>query len=1067
MITLECVRLVCWHYFEDVLIKIGNRCLFAGDNGSGKSTIIDAIQYAMAADLRKARFNAAAGDKKGGRDLLGYVRCKLGSDNTEYLRGDTVSHVMLEFSAGNTGFSVGVCIEAFTDGKLSEHFWLAENTSLENVSVNDINSLPFSFRMFRDAFTAAKISFFDSKRNYMREFTAKLGVWRRMSEYNPYLEAFTRSVSFTPMVSVDKFVCDYILEDRPVDISAMKMNLESYKEAEREANAAVKRIAELKKICAKAEEWRALNLQIVRQEYLKLFVELKIAQEEKDNLDKKIAELKAKQIELESEIKATEKIRLEWEGEKQETESALAANDQHQLYRRLEEKSARLKFEIDELQQKVSAYNLLCSQLEALLNRKLSKTINDDIQIVEKNELESRAAKEDAARKKTELSDLLQDAMLELSDLEKGTPRYPEAPVLLKKALRDAGIEAHFLADTSEVIDEDWADAAEGWLNTLRFAVLTNPDEFQKSLEIYNKLPRSVGGAFLPNLAKMRGAKVKDGTLAQLIKTDSPYSKIYIDYILGDVVCADIKTIKDYNKAVTKECMSYSNYTASRIREDVYKRHYLGQRARRERKDFLVAEIARLRNEKDKIAAFEKQQEQQEEIFRRAYRSLVELSHLEPALAVFEKTNTEYQRTKTELDAIDTSGFEELQNKRKQLAERIREADGRITNLHISVGGTKQALDDANSKCDPCEEKHRLSESLLAEFSKTHSTEIAECEVYTAERIKGNNFKSIAANYESSVRSTVTRKEKCEKEYHLLVQVYDRDFNALLSFEPDESNEAGKILLRLETSELPEYREKIAKARHDAEREFKDHFISRLNEFIEDARESFREINDTLKTLRFGRDQYSFTLTERSERRGQIEIVRKAAEIPQFEDGDSLFSQFTDPAELKAVQTLFERILSANLDSPELRNICDYRTYFNYDIKIRDCEAIDDATGLPVVLSLSKVLREKSGGEAQTPYYVAIAACFFRFYKNHPEDTVRLVMFDEAFNRMDDERIGKILHFFRELNLQLISAVPTEKIEAMLPFMDRTNLVIRHGYSAFVRDFFNKNPELDQTADNL
>ena len=86
MITLMEARLVNWHYFADETIEIGNRCLVAGDNGSGKSTIVDAIQYALAADLRKARFNQAAGDRRGGRDLSGYVRCKLGSESTEYLR---------------------------------------------------------------------------------------------------------------------------------------------------------------------------------------------------------------------------------------------------------------------------------------------------------------------------------------------------------------------------------------------------------------------------------------------------------------------------------------------------------------------------------------------------------------------------------------------------------------------------------------------------------------------------------------------------------------------------------------------------------------------------------------------------------------------------------------------------------------------------------------------------------------------------------------------------------------------------------------------------------------------
>ncbi|MHB9292473.1 hypothetical protein Holit_01571 [Hollandina sp. SP2] len=227
-----------------------------------------------------------------------------------------------------------------------------------------------------------------------------------------------------------------------------------------------------------------------------------------------------------------------------------------------------------------------------------------------------------------------------------------------------------------------------------------------------------------------------------------------------------------------------------------------------------------------------------------------------------------------------------------------------------------------------------------------------------------------------------------------------------------------------------------------------------MNERIESTRESFREINDTLRALSFGRDQYRFVLEERRDRRGQIEIIKKTAGIPSPED--SLFSQLTDPGELKAAQDLFERILSANLDSPELRSICDYRTYFHYDIKIRDTESVEETTGKPVELSLSKVIREKSGGETQTPYYVAIAASFYRFFKDKPGKAVRLVMFDEAFNRMDDERIGKILEFYRYLGIQLISSVPTEKIEAMVPYMDRINLVIRHDRSAFVRDFHRK-----------
>jgi uncharacterized protein YPO0396 len=267
--------------------------------------------------------------------------------------------------------------------------------------------------------------------------------------------------------------------------------------------------------------------------------------------------------------------------------------------------------------------------------------------------------------------------------------------------------------------------------------------------------------------------------------------------------------------------------------------------------------------------------------------------------------------------------------------------------------------------------------------------------------------------------------------------------------EPSENAEAETLLKRLETSELPEYKEKIARAYQDAEKEFKEHFISRLNEHIEEARESFKEINEILRTLLFGRDQYWFHLEELNERKGQIEVIRHAAKIPSGED--SLFSQLEDPADRKAAEDLFNRILNSPRDSKELKAICDYRTYFHYDIRIKETDNLDE-TGAPVVLSLSKVLKEKSGGESQTPYYVAIAASFYRFYKAKPDTTVRLVIFDEAFNRMDDERIGKILSFYNNLNLQIITSVPPEKIEAIAPYMNRINVISRFGNAVKVRD---------------
>ncbi|MDR2741325.1 MAG: hypothetical protein LBB98_04135 [Treponema sp.] len=1077
MITLERIRLVGWHYFSDELINIGNRCLFAGDNGSGKSTIVDAIQYAMAADLRKARFNAAAGDRRSGRDLIGYVRCKIGSDTTEYLRGDAVAHVMLEFSGGSAasgpaagagggvfnagGFSAGVCVEAFADGRLTEHFWIGDSIPIDTVTVQNENDELLTFRQFRDFMQGRNaqgrsFTFFDSKSVYLKEFTNRLGVWRRLAEYNPYLEAFTRSVTFTPLISVDKFVCDYILEDRPVDISVMKANLESYKEADREAKAAMLRISALKKITLKAAEWCNYNGLILKQEYLKMVIEKTMEEKRKVELERKQAELEGKLEFLQKEIAALKANRFELDHERQETETALALNDAHNLYRRTEEKLDRIKAELAEETRKAEKYSLYRSQCETLLGRSLEENPETGMALAEAGEKEKREEKDEARRQKEELGFQLQDALAELAELEKGIPRYPDSPTMLRRALEEAGITAHFLADLAEVTDPAWTDAVEGWLNTLRFAVLVQPGQFQKALEIYDGLPRSVAGAFLPNLEKMRETRTKENSLAKLVKTDSVYARMYVDYTLGDVICADIGTLKNYIRAITRECMTYSGHTASRIREEVYRRHYLGQSSRKERKEFLLAGSVRLRREYDAAAEKEKQAAQEEDRFHRAYKTLVEMGYLFPSIQKCKDLETEKAKTGADLAAIDTSGFEERQSKRAVLLARIAETEETLQRRLQELGKTGEGAEENKVKFNAALEYLETREQSLRIFGREHPAELADCEAYAEEKLRKTGIAELLNTYDSTLKGFRSRTESLQREYQNLVQTYDRDFNAVISLDPRDSAEADKLLNRLEMSELPEYQEKIEKARRDAEKEFKDHFIAVLNERIESTRESFRDINDTLKVLSFGRDQYRFVLDERHDRRGQIEIIKKAAGIPSPDD--SLFTQFTDPGELKAAQDLFERILSANLDSPELRSICDYRTYFHYDIKIKDTESVEETTGRPVELSLSKVIREKSGGETQTPYYVAIAASFYRFFKDKPDKTVRLVMFDEAFNRMDDERIGKILEFYRHLGIQLISSVPTEKIEAMVPHMDRINLVIRHDRSAFIRDFHRKDP---------
>ncbi len=201
--------------------------------------------------------------------------------------------------------------------------------------------------------------------------------------------------------------------------------------------------------------------------------------------------------------------------------------------------------------------------------------------------------------------------------------------------------------------------------------------------------------------------------------------------------------------------------------------------------------------------------------------------------------------------------------------------------------------------------------------------------------------------------------------------------------------------------------------------------------------------------IRFGQDQYHFTIQEKPEKKTLLEVIRTASEVRDYEG--TMFDALTDDRQREQVERLFEGILQNDLDSAEIRYVCDYRQYFQYDIRIRHADT-RDKDGKPLETFLSKVLREKSGGETQTPYYVAIAASFFRFYKDD-ESAIRLVLFEEAFSKMDDERIGSIIDFFKRLGMQIVTAVPTEKTESIARFMDSVSLVFRRDYRAYVRDY--------------
>ena len=165
--------------------------------------------------------------------------------------------------------------------------------------------------------------------------------------------------------------------------------------------------------------------------------------------------------------------------------------------------------------------------------------------------------------------------------------------------------------------------------------------------------------------------------------------------------------------------------------------------------------------------------------------------------------------------------------------------------------------------------------------------------------------------------------------------------------------------------------------------------------------------------------------------------------------GLSLFGGMFREAHREVIDELFEKLALDRGDSGAvLDELTDYRTYMDYDIKITHSDGSHSL--------YSKVCEEKSGGETQTPFYVTVAASFVQLYSGSiGSEAVGIVMFDEAFNNMDDERIGGVLEFIRRLPLQIIIAAPPDKIQYIGPSVDSTLLVMTDEKVSFVEAYHN------------
>ena len=132
---------------------------------------------------------------------------------------------------------------------------------------------------------------------------------------------------------------------------------------------------------------------------------------------------------------------------------------------------------------------------------------------------------------------------------------------------------------------------------------------------------------------------------------------------------------------------------------------------------------------------------------------------------------------------------------------------------------------------------------------------------------------------------------------------------------------------------------------------------------------------------------------------------------------------------------LFKRLTADTKDEKSMKVIqdfTDYRKFMSYEIIITNKYGKS--------YRFSKINKSKSGGETQTPFYVIIAASFDQIVKSGYSERSKgcIVMFDEAFEKMDEAHVDSMMQFFRKLSIQPIIAVPSRNAKPIFPYVDTT-----------------------------
>ncbi|OWV04919.1 SbcC/MukB-like Walker B domain-containing protein [Fibrobacter sp. UWH3] len=1071
--TAKKLLLLNWSCFQNVCIELGSSTLFTGVNGTGKTTILDAMSYLLFANTQ---FNRAADDKE--RTVNAYIhgdRKTNGSDR--YLRKDAVvSYIVMEFNSPTEGdFVVGVNIESRSAQDSAESKWfIFQNAKIEDFNFRSVENGRLSIASGRNLTRKGipvKASEMLGREKAKPAIARALGLRISDGDFKKYVEKILKMMAFKPEKNVEKFVKDSVLVQNDVNsLQSLREQKNHYSEALQmlENNKKRKELLEKIEVATTAYEKQLKYMNIRKMMYSYQYL-----QKDKQELEKR--ELLSKTFVLEQGQLESQKKTVETELETARENLTKVKDSNRTLSDSLDDKNEELKKckeKIKECETSIAALK----NLQVAITQLLPQIENDISVSKESQEILKNLAEDgiDASEKQTQFIELgnqiqtvseeytankvrLEDRRDEckktLAEIERNIKDLQAKKVIFPKDAENAKCsiqeefnsrsiksEVRFFAElVEEIKDESWRLAIETFLGRKRYFLIVDDEYCDVALRILKEKKLTNANVVLSD--KIPDSDIEKDSAAEILEIKNKAARKYANYLLNGIhLCHTIEELHDYPKGgLMKDGMLAKSYAASMMKiNDVDP--CLGEKAveilLKKRESEREQHFAKLRNLTEQINELSDllrlcgniEWDPDEYDFEAVEKIRLLNGRLGQIVNEIEilKNSPEMLRAMQEIEMAEKK-VDEFDRERSRLERDLGKNESSQNNNALAIRNLIQSIDMKTADYQKLvQENLELEQEMLNQYDQM--------------RKQQNNFLVIAEKTVKNAVSDLNDKEKTLENIQL-------EYNKLAGKDLNERGVAYIWFYREEyrdiaNAKLDEAKNKLEDASTKLRNAFLHDFIAELKENIEKAREEIDIINKELKKIPFGIDFYQFKMEERPDRKIFFDICNN---LESYINQDFFNPMKVSQDKFNAdVQKFLDDILQQGSDEMEYS---DYRNYFVYDMSIRRKNGEE--------MDLSQKQGSASGGEKQTPYFIILAASLMQFYPKE-KNCARVAFIDEAFSALSKERIEQMVKFLEENHFQVFYAAPPEKIDSIGSHIDNTVALYSDGKYTYAEEGIRK-----------